>query len=147
MPTVCLDWNGEALHRTFIDINKEDEISLAHFFCNFKELPLLDPFPDLPLSIKVGIYVFSLPITRCFIQNYGKLETAKRTMYIDCPERKVEAGGFDWALPGFAARMIIKKATTLKISSHPCCRDRDITDLLLSLFQLIPPQKILAHLL
>src|SRR5688500_13396045 len=77
MLSISLNWNRQTLDRTFIEINKEDEISFAQFFRNFKELPLLDPFSDLPLSIKIVIYVFSRPINRSFIQNNRILDEAK----------------------------------------------------------------------
>jgi len=41
------------LRQSLIETNKEDEISLARFLRNFKELPLLDSFSDFPLSIKL----------------------------------------------------------------------------------------------
>ena len=71
MLTIGVVWNGQTLDRTFVEINKKDEISLAQLFCNFKVAPLLDSFSDLPLSVKVDVYVFLLPISlrllRCFI--------------------------------------------------------------------------------
>ena len=55
MLAIGLKWNGQTLNRTFIEINEENEISLAQFLRNFKEVPLLDSFSDFPLSIKVVI--------------------------------------------------------------------------------------------
>src|SRR5688572_28095075 len=78
MLSISLNWNRQTLDRTFIEINKEDEISFAQFFRNFKELPLLAPFSDLPLSIKIVIYVFSRPINRSFTQNSRMLAEATR---------------------------------------------------------------------
>src|SRR5262245_56668391 len=75
MLAISLNWNGQALHRTSIEANKGDEISLAHFFCNLKEVPLLDPFSDLPLSIKVIIYVISCAFNLRIIDNVRILST------------------------------------------------------------------------
>jgi hypothetical protein len=58
-------------------MNKEDEIRVAYFFRNFEELPLFNPFPDFPLSIKVVVYVLSLPINRRLVQNDGKFDGPK----------------------------------------------------------------------
>ena len=77
MATISLNWNGETLDRTFIELNQEDEISVAQFFGNLKEVPLLDPLSDLPLGIKVVIYVLSVWINLGVIQNYGILDGTK----------------------------------------------------------------------
>ena len=75
MLAISLKWNGQTLNRIFIETNKEYKISLAWFFRNSKELPLLDSFSDFPLGIKVVIYIFGLPTS--FIQNYRKLNKTK----------------------------------------------------------------------
>lgn len=45
MLTISFNWNGQPFHRAVVEMNKEDEISFAHFFRNFEVWPLLDPFP------------------------------------------------------------------------------------------------------
>src|SRR5688572_25654971 len=77
MLTVGLVWNGQALDRTPIEINKEDEISLAHFVCDFKEPPLLDSFSDLPLSVEGDSHVLSLRLTLRFLHDERKLGTKR----------------------------------------------------------------------
>jgi hypothetical protein len=39
MPAIGFKGNRQPLNRTFVEINKEDEIGLARFLRDFKELP------------------------------------------------------------------------------------------------------------
>jgi hypothetical protein len=79
MIAIGREWNRKPLDRTFIKIDEEDEIGLTDLVGNFKEVPFLNSFSDLPFSIKIVINIVQLSgANRHRIGNYGREQLAKR---------------------------------------------------------------------
>src|SRR5690348_2855402 len=78
MIAICREWNDQPLDGILIEINEEDEISLAWLISNFKEAPLLNSLSDLPFRIQIIINVFLLARTNLrSIRNYWRCKMAK----------------------------------------------------------------------